>query len=147
MYSQSIYRERFSIRITIILFVADLLERFNKNLEYKLLRMLAQSFDTITRIHKIQIAKQDGISKKMALRWLNSIHKPLSRIDRLESSIIKMNNAELSESFKSYKKYLFKFEATLYKISTVDNPIIETPEYLLRGLSKRGLKSALSNLS
>ena len=36
MYSQIIYRERFSIRVMIILFFADLLERFNKNLEKRI---------------------------------------------------------------------------------------------------------------
>ncbi len=147
MYSPAIYREPLSIRITIILFVADLLERFNRNLEYKLLKSLCRSFNRITRLHKIQIAKQDRISKNMALGWLRSLREPLSRIDKLEASINRMSNAELTESFKEYKKYLFRFEATLHKISTIDNPTIETPEYLLRGLSKRGLTSTLSNLS
>jgi len=147
MYSQAIYREQFSFRIIILLFIADLSERFNKNLEHKLHRMLIKSFDRLTKIHRIQIAKQDKISKNIALRWLKSLREPLLRIDRLELSVNKTNNPELTESFKAYKKHLFRFEATLYKISTIDNPIIETPDYLIRGLSKRGLNSTLSNLS
>jgi hypothetical protein len=146
MYSQIIYRERFSIRIVIILFFVDLFERFNKNIEIWLLNSLIKSFNKLSRIHNILIAKQHIISKKSAVRWLKSISEPLSMIDRYESGVNKTNNAELSESFKAYKKSLFRFEATLHKIATSENPIIETPDYLKRGLSKMGLTSTLSNL-
>ena len=83
----------------------------------------------------------------MAVRWLKSLQGSLSMVDKFETAVNKTNNVELSESFKEYKKYLFRFEATLHKISTIDNQIIETPDYLIRGLSKRGLTSTLSKLS
>lgn len=146
MYSQIIYRERFSIRIVIILFFVDLFERFDKNIEIWLLKSLIKSFNKLSRIHNILIAKQNIISKKSAARWLKSINEPLSMIDRYESGVNKTNNQELSESFKAYKKSLFRFEATLHKITTSENPIIETPDYLKKGLSKMGLTSTLSNL-
>jgi hypothetical protein len=145
MYSQLIYRERFSIRIAIILFFVGLLEKFDKNLEKGLVKMLVKSFNRLTRIQKILIAKQDTISKKFALRWLRSIREPLSMIDKYELTVSKANNSELSESFKSYKKSLFRFEAILHKIATADNSIIETPDYLKKGLSKMGLTSTLSH--
>jgi len=146
MYSQVIYRERFSIRILIVLFFVNLFESFNNGIEKWLLNSLIKSFNKLSRIHNILIAKQDIISKKSAVKWLKSIREPLSVIDKFEIAVVKTNNSQLSESFKAYKKSLFRFEATLHKIATSENPIIETPDYLKRGLSKMGLTSTLSNL-
>jgi hypothetical protein len=146
MYSPLIYRERFSIRIAVILFFVELLEKFDRNLEKGLVRMLIKSFNRLTRVQKILIEKQSTISKKFALSWLKSLREPLSMIDKYEFIVIKANDPELSESFAIYKKSLFRFESVLHKISNIDNPIIETPEYLKKGISKMGLTSTLSNL-
>jgi hypothetical protein len=130
----------------IILFFVNLLERFDKNLENGLIRLLIKSFDKLTRLHKILIAKQDQISKKSALSWLKAMRQPLSLIEKMEVTVSKAKNSELSESFKEYKSHLFRFEAVLHRISTKDNAIIETPEYIKKGISKMGLTSTLSNI-
>jgi hypothetical protein len=127
-----------------LVFKAWVVEHLN-NFAYKvkewLISDIINDFEKRNLYFLNELDKANELSAIAAKSKLTNLNRTLQLLEKLDKSISHIPSKDLSDSFKSLKKLVYRFEARLHRISVSENPIIETPEDLKVQISTMGINS------
>ena len=146
MQSLSIYYKQ-SPTLVFKAWVVQYLHNFTHKLRKWLISDIISDFEKRKLYFLNEMDKSDELSASVAKLKLKNLKPTLQLLEKLDKSISHIPSDDLSDSFRSLKKVVYRFEARLHRISVSENPIIETPDGLKAQISNMGINSINQHLN
>lgn len=117
---------------------------FNTNLTIFSDRLIKAN-DVMIESLNIRREKARLLTPDLAKNKLKKLKNQIKTYENIEQYISSSSNIPLKNSFRLLIKACYRYEARLHTVAYSETPVIETPNYIKRGLSELGKKS-LNNL-
>ncbi len=146
MYSPLAYNSTTSFRQLLLLKLSDFVGHFLKKTAYAINDGIAETFEKRAAFFERRVKRAGELSVPLAVRYLKNVKMLYSSLQKLDTAINDLNDESLIDSFKAYKKAVFKYEAKLHRVITQDAPVSQTSEHTKNTLSTLNKKVIFSRL-